>query len=71
MTEAVKSFEMSVSYFETARRNIPEGCRVYTGRCNNLKYRCKYIVSPTNLTTEPFSAPKYKWRPWPILEQGP
>jgi hypothetical protein len=37
MMEAVRTFETSVNFYETTRRNIPEGCRLHTRRRENLK----------------------------------
>jgi hypothetical protein len=37
MMEAVRISETSVSFYETTRMNIPEGCRVHIRRHENLK----------------------------------
>jgi hypothetical protein len=38
--QAVSTFEMSVSFCETARRNIPEDSNVFTRCLENVKSRC-------------------------------
>jgi hypothetical protein len=42
--EAVRTSETSVSFYETARRNIPEGCHLRTRRRENLKSQNIWIV---------------------------
>jgi hypothetical protein len=37
MMEAVSTSEMSVSFYQTTRRNIPEDSHVHTRRRENLK----------------------------------
>jgi hypothetical protein len=37
MMEAVSTFETSVNFYQTTRRNVPEGCHLHTRRCKNLK----------------------------------
>jgi hypothetical protein len=37
MTEAVRISKALVNFYETTRRNIPEGCHLHTRRCENLK----------------------------------
>jgi hypothetical protein len=37
MMEAVRTSETSVNFYETTRRNIPEGCHLHTRRRENLK----------------------------------
>jgi hypothetical protein len=36
MMEALSTSETSVSFYETARRNIPQGCYLHTRRRENL-----------------------------------
>jgi hypothetical protein len=37
MMERVRTSEMSISFYGTTRRNIPEGCHFHTRRRENLK----------------------------------
>jgi hypothetical protein len=37
MTEAVRTSETSINFYETTRRNIPEGYHLHTRRRENLK----------------------------------
>jgi hypothetical protein len=39
MVEAVRTSETSVNFFETTRRNIPEGYNFHKSRRENLKSR--------------------------------
>jgi hypothetical protein len=38
MMEAVSTSEMSVNFYQTTRRNIPEDSRLHTRRRENLKF---------------------------------
>jgi hypothetical protein len=44
MMEAVSTSEMSVSFYQTIRRNIPEDSHLYTRRCENLKTHHQLVV---------------------------
>jgi hypothetical protein len=37
MMEAGRTSEPSVNFYETTRRNIPEGCHLHTRHCENMK----------------------------------
>jgi hypothetical protein len=37
MMEAVSTSEMSVNFYQTTRRSVPEGCHLYTHRRDNVK----------------------------------
>jgi hypothetical protein len=45
MMEAVSTSETSVNFYETTRRNIPEGCHLHTRRRENLKSHGVIVVS--------------------------
>jgi hypothetical protein len=44
MMEAVNTSEIFIYFYDTTRRNIPEGCQVYTRRCDNLKSHRSFSV---------------------------
>jgi hypothetical protein len=51
MMEAVSTSEISVNFYETTRRNIPESCHLLTCIHKNLK---SYTIYPTVLLIRPY-----------------
>jgi hypothetical protein len=43
--EAVRTFETSVKFYESTRRNIPRGCHIYTRLRENLNVTKYFAVS--------------------------
>jgi len=44
MTEAVRTCERAICFYETSRRQIPEGCHLHTRRSENLKSQSTLTV---------------------------
>jgi hypothetical protein len=45
MMQGVSTSEMSVSFYQTTRRNIPEGCHLHTRRRENLNSHTVFSAS--------------------------